>query len=176
MKQIVSLLLFCLSLLIFIACANSDSYEKKLDAEKALVSDFIKNNNINVIGSLPANNAWGENDYYKTDDDFYIHIVDTGEIGTEVKTAQLVLARYYKINLIGDTILRKWTTSDATYPEEITYALGSPTPSYGIQKAISIMKRHNSEAKFIVPSKLGNDIDANAVTPYFYHLKIKLTE
>ncbi len=177
MKQITYILLFSFSLIILAACSSSDTYEKKLDAEKSLVSDFIKKNNINIISALPSDNIWGENDYYKMDDDFYIHIVDTGEYGTEVKISQLVLARYYKITMTGDTVLRKWTSSEKTYPEEITFSpYTSYKPSPAIQRAILIMKRHNSEAKFIAPSKLGTDIDANAVTAYFYHFKIKLAE
>lgn len=179
MKRIFSLVILSTSLIfLIVSCAGSDTYEKQLEAEKELVSDFIKRNNINVITTLPANNSWGPNDYYKTDDDFYIHIVDTGEINTQVISGQLVLARYIKSTLDAnpEIVINKWTTSDSPYPEDITYNLSSKSPSPGFQLAISIMKRHNSEATFILPSKLGTSVDADAVIPYFYHAKIQLTE
>lgn len=176
MKKILPVLLISLSFLFLGACSNDDTYEKQLEAEKALIADFIKKNNIQVVTELPTNTGWGENMYYKTTDGFYIHIVDTGEINTEVKPGQTVLARYYQVNLLGDTTLRLWTTSEKAYPEEITYLVTSETTCPAFHNAISYMRRHNSEAKFIVPSKMGLSKDKNAVVPNFYHFKIKLTE
>jgi len=180
MKHLLFQLLFLATIISFSSCSSDETYEDLLNAEKELISNYIEQNNINVIETLPTNNNWGANDYYKTSDGFYIHIVDTGEIGAEVKTGQKVMARYYKISLQTppDTVRRNWTTSESAYPEEIVFDLitENPIPSKGIQKAISIMKRHNSAAKIIVPSKLGTTEDKDAVIPYFYDLKIKLIE
>ena len=185
MKKIFSLAFISISFILFIAACSSatQTYETQLAAEKKATANFIKDKNITVVNSIPANNIWGENVYYLTSSGLYIHLDSIGLVNTNVQKGQLVLARYRKIaieslgvNNQPDTILNIYTTADRAYPDEITYDSLSAIPCKGFQQAISIMRRHNSVARIIVPSKLGNTTDADAVLPYYYDFKIELTE
>lgn len=176
------LFLFVLALGAILASCNSDpdSYENLLADEKESISKFIKRNNINVISSLPDDwGTVGENDYYLDGNGLYIHIVDTGAVGDTVNVAayQLVLARYNKITLDSepDTIIRYWDPIDAPYPLEFLYAVSDETID-AFQLATKYMKKSNSVAKLIVPSKLGTEEDVNAVIAYYYDFKISFTD
>ncbi len=176
------LLLISFLSILLIACSSDSDYASMLEDEEKAISAYIFRNNIRVISSLPADDVWGENDYYKTSSGLYFHLVDPGEApgtgdGTELFDGLTIIPRYYKITLDvqPDTVYRNWSTVDYPYSEGFQYNVsGEITPAF--QEAVSLMKNHNSVAKLIVPSKLGDQTDINAVIPYAYTLKIKLAD
>lgn len=180
MKKQILALCSLLTLVLLASCSSDpDSYENLLADEKDAMSSYISRNGINVIKDLPANNIWGPNDYYKTPNGVYIHVVDTGDYGTEVYDQQLIIARYYKISLDinPDTLVRSWTTLESPYPTTFNYnkTFSSTSElSQAFHEAVGVMKRNNSSAKLIVPSKMGDSDAQTAVKPYAYDFKIKL--
>lgn len=177
MKNLIVFL--CLGFLVFNSCVSeTETYEVQLNAEKKAISDYIKRNNIIVTETKPKVGEWGTNIYYKTPNGLYIHIVDNGVEGDTIVSGAIVLARYYKISLTTppDTVSRYWDPAIYPYPYEFPYQISDGYTSLAFHEAAGIMKNHNSVAKIIVPSKLGNDIDSESVTPYFYDLKIKISQ
>jgi hypothetical protein len=167
------------ALVVFVSACSStaDDYEELLNAEKKSIEDFIKRNNITVIDQLPEGD-FAPNEFYRTSSGLYINIVRKGEGTTAVRNNQQVLARYYKITLEAqpDTIVRNWDTSGG-YTEPDSYYYNYNTYEFpAFHEAFGLMKYHDSEAKLIVPSKIGTSADKDDVIPYFYHLKIKLGE
>jgi len=177
MKRISYLLLLVfLTSIIASSCTSGKTFAQQLDDEKALITAYIKRNNINVLSSFPADKKWGPNDYVKTGSGLYFHLVDSGNtsIPDTLQLKNTVVDRYkkYTLNIASDTI-SNWNTIDFPIPDEFVY--GDLTQSFkGFQEAVTYMKRNDSEAKIIVPSIIGIQADMMSVTPYGYYLKIKI--
>ncbi len=179
MKQLI--LISFLSIFL-VGCSSDSDYASMLKDEENAISNYIYRNNIQVISTVPADGVWGENDYLLTSSGLYFHLVDPGEEagtgdGTSLYDGQTIIPRYYKITLDAqpDTIYRNWTPTDYPYSEGFQYNVSGETTA-AFQEAVSLMKNHNSVAELIVPSKLGDQTDIDAVIPYAYTLKIKLAD
>lgn len=173
MKQISFLIVLSFfSALIFTSCDDT-TFAKELKIEKKIIEDYVKRNNINVITSAPADNAWGANDFILTESGLYFHLSKAGA-GDDVETSNKIVPRYIQYTLVepSDT-LKKWTTTDFLYPEEFIY--GNTTQSCpAFHEAVSYMKKNGSEAKIIVPSKIGFQANWTPATPMGYLLKIQI--
>jgi len=180
MKRI-SYLLFLGFLISIIAssCSNTKTYSQQLDDEQALITTYIKRNNIIVVSTFPTSMPWvknGNDIYVKTSSGLYFHMIDPGNTTNmdTLMSKNTVVTRFkqYTLNAVSDTI-SNWNTIDYPYPETFTY--GDMTQSCkGFQEAVSYMKRNDSEAKLIIPSGNGFTIYMNSVTPLGYDLKIKI--
>lgn len=174
-----SLLLALLTPVIALLCSCNNSsqvYGNQLKAEKKLIADYIKRNNINVIKSEPIDEPWGENDYLEIDDYLYFHLVSQGETDSEpLKYLDYIALRYrkYTLNEYADTI-SVWNTNDSPSPVEFQIGVSSSSTCEAWLQAIGYMKYNNAECKIICPSKLGFTEDATSVTPYGYDIKIKV--
>jgi hypothetical protein len=177
MKRI-SYLLFLSFLisLISTSCSNTKTYAQQLDDEQALITAYIKRQNINVLSVLPAKDAiWGANDYYKSGSGLYFHLIDSG-MRNDTTTLQLkntVVPRFKQFALtINPDTISNWNTVDFPYPNTFIYGDLSQSCK-GFQEAVSYMRKNDSQAMLIVPSTLGFQADLNSVTPYGYLIKIK---
>ncbi len=177
MKRLSNLFYFLILLsVISSSCTNTKTYSQLLDDEQLLLSAYIKNNNINVLTSFPANNKWKQNDYVKTETGMYFHLVDSGS-PTDTTTLQfknIVYPRFkqYSLSVLSDTIISNWTSIDYAYPASFIY--GDYTQSCkAFHDAASYLKHNEAVAKIIVPSTIGFKTDMMSVTPYGYTIKIK---
>jgi hypothetical protein len=178
MKRLSILLLSVFTLLLVASsCSNTKTYAEQLNDEKTLIADYIKRNNINVITTLPKYvSDWKEKDFYLSSSGMYFHMVNAGDTASKDTLAykDIVVPRYiqYTLNVVSDTI-SKWSTIEYPYPDKFSY--GEMTQSCkGFQEAVSYMKRNDTQAKIIVPSKLGFSTNLTSVTPMGYDLKIKI--
>ena len=181
MKRI-SYLFFLIFIISLVAssCSNTKTFAQQLDDEQALISAYIKRNNIIVLTAFPADKKWKTNDdkdiYVKTGSGLYFHLVDSG--GSKIDTTTLQLKntivphfKQYALSLASDTI-SYWNTIDFPYTSDFVY--GDLTQSCkAFQEAVTYMKKNDSQAKLIVPSEIGFTADKNSVTPYGYTLKIR---
>jgi hypothetical protein len=173
------LIVFLGSILIS-SCSNSTTYAEQLKSERLLIAAYIKRNNINVISKLPTKfEDWGENNYYLSTDGLYFHLVDSGDVDIKEHTLVLydvVVPRYkeYTLDVVQLLKTSNWSTID--YPRPSSFIYGNTSQSCtGFHEAASYMKRNNSVAKIIMPSKIGfYSTDLTSATPYFYDLKIKI--
>ena len=181
MKRLSFLFLIAISTVILISsCSDSTTYAQQLKEEKAKISAFISRDTINVLSKFPADKKWKTNDYVLTSTGLYFHLVDSGDVSTKdtVEIGDLVIPRYKEYTMDDPTILHtsNWSTIDYPRPNDFIY--GSASTAYtGFQEAASYMKRNNSEARIIVPSKIGFYYsDLTAATPYYYYIKIKVSK
>ena len=192
MKRISFLFLsvFLISIIIS-SCSNNVTYAEQLAAEKLTIASYIKRDSINVITKVPANNVWGKKDYLLTSNGIYFHLVDSGDAVTPeiqakinsgeipdqvIDTNDVVIPRYieYTLDVNPKITLRDWSTQDYPFPTRVfTYA--NTTQEYaGFQEVAGLMKRNNSQAKVIIPTKMGFYYSSQDVTPHGYDIKIKI--
>lgn len=174
MKKLIFLSAMAVAVAVCTSCSNS-SYANELKAEKELIAEYIKRENINIIYELPADSLWGEKDYLEIDDNLYFHLVNPGTGTDTVEYKDRILIRYkrYTLEVYADTV-DYWTTNELAYPTEFEYMVSSDYACTAWHEAVSYMKRDQSEAKIIVPSKLGFDDDNSSVIPYGYDIKIRI--
>lgn len=179
MKRISYLfLLVFLTSLLASSCSNTKTYAELLKEEQNLIDTYIKRNNIQVVTSFPINTPWvvdGKDVYVLTTSGLYFHMINPGDksILDTLQLKNLVVPRFkqYTLDVVSDTI-SNWNTTDYPYPSDFTY--GDLTQSCkAFHEAASYMKRNDSEAKIIVPSKIGFNTELMSVTPLGYDLKIK---
>ena len=160
------------------SCSSTKTYAQLLNEEQDLIDGFIKRNNILVVSSFPTDTPWvknGKEIYVLTTSGLYYHLVNPGDLSSKdtLEYKNTVVPRFiqYTLGVPADSI-SNWTTIDFPYPSDFTY--GDLTQSCkAFQEAASYLKRNNSEAKLIVPSKLGFNTEMMSVTPLGYEYKIK---
>jgi hypothetical protein len=181
MKRIYFLIYFTiLTGLLVSSCSDTATYAELLSSEKTLIKEYIKRNGINVINSFPADSVWGPNDYVLTSSGLYIRIENYGSTKDTVTVTSgcTIVPRYekYTLEAVSDTI-SDWSTIDFPYPETFVYGTTSttiPTSCTAFQEAAYYLHKNDAEARIIVTSKIGFNADMLSVTPYGYHLKIKI--
>lgn len=183
-------------LIVLVGCTGM-SYSHLRNKEDKLIHNYLRRNHIHIIHSLPADDVWGEKDYYKVPgyDDLYFHLDKRGDsvyydtIGSRIDTINMtiqrndvVVVRYKKFSLLADAdTISYWTTNDIAHPYEFYYAITSGTSdgmteiceSIGWHEAVRLMKYPGSQCEIIVPSKQGFSNDETTVTPYVYIINIK---
>lgn len=161
------------------SCNNTTTYAEQLKAEKELIADFIKRNNITVVTEEPK--VWADSIYWLTESGLYFQLTNVGDTARVSDTVKadtleandLVVPRFYQITLNAkpDTIFN-WNTINFPYPTTFNY-LDDSQACAAWHEAVSYMKYNNSRARFIVKSKIGFEDASDAVTPYVYDMKIK---
>lgn len=165
-------------LLAICSCQNNNIYAEQLKKERALIENYISRSGIVVVDTLPADDAWGDNVYYRVPDydNYYFHMVELGDTTqAEIESGEDVLLRFkrYTLTEYPDTIYR-WTTIDSPDPVKFKYLVQSDDACTGWQVALKYMKYTDSQCKIICPSKMGFSEENSSVTPYGYDLKIKI--
>jgi hypothetical protein len=176
MKKI-QLILMGIVLLAAYGC-NSNIYSEQLKKERALIENYISRNGYLVVDTLPADDAWGENVYYRVPDydNFYFHMVEKGDTAeAEIESGETILLRFkrYTLDEHADTVYN-WGIMDSPDPVKFNYLEQSKDACTGWQVALKYMKYHDSQCKIICPSKMGFSEENSSVTPYGYDLKIKI--
>lgn len=174
MKRIVLFIFSAAALVMLGSCNRSaTSYANQLKAEKKLIEQYIKHNNIVIIHEEPAYDEWKENEYLELADYCYFHLTQQGDTTTDAITANDNLnVRYRQYTLVenADT-LSYWNTNEAPYPMEYTLATVY-SACEGWYYALLRMKYTGAEGKLICPSKLGPS--SKDVIPYGYDLKLQV--
>lgn len=152
---------------------SASSYATQLKAEKKLIEQYIKNNNITIIYEEPAYNQWKPGEYLELGDYCYFCLTQMGDTTSEElsKYDQFNL-RYRKYELTADAdTISMWNTNESAYPDRYTLSQ-LYSRSEAMYYAAMKLKYTGAEGKLICPSKLGEN--ASIVTPYGYDLKIQI--
>jgi hypothetical protein len=174
MKKI-QLILVGIVLLVAFGC-NSNIYSEQLKKERRLIESYIARHGLIIVDTLPADDQWEENIYYRVPegDNCYFHMVELGDTTfPEIEEKDKVLLRFkrYTLDEYPDT-LSNWGTMDSADPIKLEYMVNDPeTSCTGWQVALKYMKYPYSQCKIIVPSKMGFREENSTVTPYGYELK-----
>lgn len=183
MKQIITVLFTAILVTAGYSCTDQ-TYAKQLKNEEKLIKDYLRRENINVLHSFPAEDAWQPNDYVELDKGMYFHLEKAGAPGDSIKAGNLAIVRYksYTLSLPTDSVVM-WSTTDNTNP--VTFVWGTTDKACeGWLTALALMQRQYSEGKIIVPSKSGFSTqapylnwsvsdDESSVTPRLYHLQLR---
>ncbi len=158
------------------SCTDSTTYADELSAEKLLIADYIKRQNIKVVSTLPTVYPWPDNVYFLSKTGLYFRLTNKGDFGANkdsVENNDLVIPRYikYTLGVKSDTTFNM-TTLDEPFTSNFNFN-DLTQACQGWHEAVSYMKWNNSEAKIIVKSKLDFGVDARPATPYCYDMKIK---
>ncbi len=159
-----------------VACDDTKSYSELQDEELVTIENFIKQNNIQVVTTKPADNGWGTNVYYKTASGLYIHMVSTGEKTDSLSVNSTVGYRVIEYLLDDNKTVqfKNWEVRDYINPIRFTYGSSTAITSIGtgMHEAIGIMKYKNSEARVIIPSGLNTGSYNQNVIPVGCDLKV----
>ena len=164
----------CIFTFAFSSCNNEETYADQLQQEKELINNYIRRNNIEIISTVPASDvAWNEHEYINPQSNMYFNLQKPG-IGTDtIESGDIVTVRFksYSLDENPDSILN-WTTVQYPYPPTFTYQYipkqSTSAPAEACRAwhiALSYMKKSESEAKIIVPSKMG--FTALTANPYW---------
>ena len=183
MKQTVTVLLMILLSAVSFSCTDQ-TYAKQLKTEEKLINEYLKRENINVLKSFPAENAWKPNDYVALDNGMYFHLEKAGEAGDSIKAGNLAIVRFksYTLSLPVDSI-DMWNTIGTQNPPNFVWGTTDKACEAWLA-ALALMQRQYSEGKIIAPSKTGFGINAaylnwsvyddeSSVTPRLYYLQLR---
>lgn len=179
MKSKFTVLLTLLMVVFGTACNKDKTYSQLQDEEQAVIQNYIKNNNIQVVTELPESGQWGKNVYYKSPSGLYFHLIQDSLKTDSVRLNSRVGFRYIEQYLDDTNLVRQknWEARDYTEPYTFIYGntLSSSYLGIGLQEAIGLMKYKNSEAIAIVPAGLNTSAyseDRNKLYTVIYKLKI----
>lgn len=190
MKRLTYISAILLSLVVLAGCrqTSTTSYSALLNKEKTLMREYIKRNEITVVDTLPSTEAFLKDPklYYEVQgyERLYYHLDRMGDsitiIGTDtfeheaVRRGDQIIMRYKQFTLTEypDTA-DYWTTLNAPYPTEFKYMVDNNTCT-AWHVAVQLMKYSNSECTILVPSRFGDNLAQNSVTPYGYKLKMQI--
>ena len=156
------------------SCSDTKTYAREVAAEKALIQDFIKRNNIVVANKLPTADEFLANKklYYKSTSGLYYRLEKVGRLDkdTLLTSDRLQIDAKY----LAYTLEQRADTFDYKNPQShggISFIYGnSASTAVSFLEAVGYMKRTEARAKLIVPHKLG--FNTSDVTPYGYDLDI----
>jgi hypothetical protein len=172
-------LIFALSIFVlsnvFISCNDQKSLQELLREEKKAMDRFIALNGLVVVEEYPKGGVFRENEYFKTTDGLYIHVVDSGN-SVRATAGKAVTVRYeYSLNILeaakGDT--SNMDRPNLLFPYSFTYGISAtynPTSSPVCMGWIIPLQYVTEDAyiDLIIPSSLGSYYDKNTVIPVFY--------
>lgn len=164
---------FSLVILLLTGCESSNSYSNLIAQERAKIANYLRDNNFEVLDKMPKDSVFTSKQFYQfPNNGIYIQLMKKGR-GDTLRLGDEIVLRYTKVSLDQTPIEENyWTTMDRPYPEMFPILYGSTSNSCeGWQTAFSVMRRTDSEALIIVPSKKG--MNSSVVEPYLYHFKIK---
>jgi len=131
-------------------------------------------NDIVILKNYPEDGFFKENEYFRTNDGLFIHVVDSGN-GKRVQFLDDVCVRieyfqYIKDFVHGDTIRSLFPFLDPFY---FTYGIPQTYSSYYspvCQAWVIPLSYVGEEAilNLIVPSSIGSYGDNNSIAPVFY--------
>lgn len=153
----------CAAVMLCASCKHDKTYAEYLEDEYDAIDNYIKNNKISVVSSMPKSaSEWLTKDgnpvYYKTSNGLYVHLFDKGDTTTLApKVGSMAFVRYKGENMNGTTI---YDCSSATTANPQSFRiLASPSSDNmfgeGFQKATRMLYK-GGHCKTIIPFKLGN--------------------
>ncbi|MDR0505990.1 MAG: DUF4827 domain-containing protein [Dysgonamonadaceae bacterium] len=156
------------------SCSKTKTPQEYLREEKRAIERYLERNNIQVTAEYPQNRSFAENEYFRTNDGLYIHVVDSGN-GKKVRPMiDDVSVRFdyffdVKVFVGGDTTT--YMLPYTYFPVSFRYGITSSYDGYYSCNGWAIPLNYVSEKAIIdliIPSSLGSQSDNNAYIPRFY--------
>jgi len=165
------------------SCNQSKSLQELLREESKALDQFITMNNFSILRYYPADGVFKENEYYKSSDGLFFHVVDSGN-GTRVRLLNEVSIRfdycqYLKNVVAGDSSV--WTPPPSDLPYGFVYGISQTYSSsyyysyYGYYSPLCqawvtplTYVGEGAVIDMIIPSSIGSYSDNTNVAPIFY--------
>ncbi|MBO8458763.1 MAG: DUF4827 family protein [Bacteroidetes bacterium] len=172
MKKLL-LLVTTAALVLGLYSCNEETYAQELKAEQKIIDAFIERQGIHVLESWPTDSVFAENEYVLLESGVYFQLVSKGSGNDTARVKDIIALRYMRYSLTEYADTTSYMQTD--YPIEFQYGnYSDENACNAFHEAVSYMKRNNSEARMIVPSKQGFSSDMRPATPYGYDMKIKI--
>ena len=155
------------------SCDNTKTPQEYLREEKKAMDRFISRNDIKVLNEYPEDGVFQENEYFRTPDGLYFHVVDSGN-GKRVRPlVDNVMVRFdhyldVKQYVSGDTT--KYKLSYAYFPIEFRYGIPGSYGDFACNGWAVPLSYIGEEAiiDILIPSSLGASSDNSAYRAVFY--------
>jgi hypothetical protein len=128
-----------------------------------------------VLEEYPNDSIFRENEYFKTKEGLYMHVIDPGNTARRVKAYQEVLLRFEHMRYIKNYVAGNTdsiTISYVYFPIEFHYGVsytggvsGLVCPGFAIPLSYV---GEGAVVDLIIPSELGNSTDNSNFAPTFY--------
>jgi hypothetical protein len=156
---------------ISISCNNQKTIQDYLREEKKAIDRYISRNNIVVLENYPASRVFKPNEYFKTNEGLYIHVVDSGE--QKVTLIDEVTVRFDSIYYLKDTVKIAWSDTYSLYPYTFTYGLSNTYTPISSPVCVGWVipltyVGEKGKVDLIIPSSIGSYSDSNSFTPLVY--------
>ena len=161
---------FCM----FFSCNDGKNLQELLQEERKAIDRFISMNEFVILKEYPKDGVFEENEYFKTNDGLFLHVVDSGN-GKRAKLRDDVCVRfdyyqYVKDYAQGDTTKNYLPFYDPFY---FVYGISGTYSSYYslvCQAWVIPLEYVGEEAvlNLIVPSSIGSYSDNSSIIPVFY--------
>jgi len=156
------------------SCNQSKSIQELLQEEQKAIDRFITMKGFVILKNYPSDGVFKENEYYKTSDGLFFHVVDSGNV-KRVQPLNDVSVRfdymqYLKTYVSGDTTKLfpyPYTPYSFVYGISATYSSSSSPVCQGWVIPLSYVGE-NAVIDMIVPSSIGQYADYNSIDPVFY--------
>ena len=149
--------------------------------EKKAIERYILMQKIEILKEYPKDHVFQENQYYKTSEGLYMHVVDRGNTNRRVQTYNEVCVRFDYLYYVKSYVSAATDSARLACHIEVSYAYLPVRFRYGITYSIdptglacsgfAIPLTYVGEGgvvDLIVPSELGNANDNNNIAPVFF--------
>ena len=180
-KTVIFIVSFILLGVIIVACDNGKSFQEYMREEKKAIERYIDSEGIVVLNEYPKDSIFKKNEYYKTSEGLYMHVVDPGNTSRRVQTYGEVLVRFEYLYYIKDYVSATTDSSRLACHYVLNYTYFPIEFRYGISYDIDRSKLacpgfaipltyvgEGAVVDLIIPSELGNTNDNNKFLPIFY--------
>ena len=173
-KTTVFILSFVLLGIINFACDGGKSMQEYIREEKKAIERYIATKEIVVLTEYPEDSLFNENQYYKTSEGLYMHVIDPGN-SRRIQLYDEVLVRFDYMYYIKSYVSGKTDStvlSFMVFPIEFRYGISYDVDRTGLAcSGFAIPLSYVGEGAvvdLIIPSELGNSNDNNNFAPVFY--------
>ena len=176
MKNLLLVIFFGLSLSIsFSSCGNANTYAKEVEAERALINDFIRRQGIVTTNTMPSDSEFlaHPNLYFRSTSGLLYRLE---RASTRPDSTALVAGDRLIIDafFIEYTLTARADTADYRSPQSFPFGHSFNSDGGGTSaaflEAVGYMKKIGAKSKLIVPHRIG--FNSAIVTPYGYDLEI----
>jgi hypothetical protein len=167
-----------LLILAFSACQNEKTYADQMEDQRNSIKEFMADQQIVVVETVPTVVPWPDGVYYKTSSGFYVHVIDTGLfVNKNIPKNTLYTLRFIEMDMEGDTTLNTFESSHQ--PVEINYNnVNTSSYNYDCEAWHEALDYVGDQGviEMIVPAAMGWKIytTTSTLTARYYKIKYKL--
>lgn len=190
MKKGINILLILCAGLLVMSCNKTKSYTDMLKAQKKAIDRFLDDEGYTVLKHFPKDTVFRSNEFYKTDEDIYVQVMEKGDGNKAVLYQTYITCRFTADRIMIDAdnltyyknVSNYGPNSNGTYP--LIFRYGSLTAesqggldlayqdellSEGLASGLKYVG-NKGKVRLIVPFKRGGAHDQNSGDPVYFEI------